>query len=110
MVTRTKMDCVVLFEDEVRAAAKLLRQFFDLSNNDKGESVTDDQYQAAGAAAIRAAYVALDGAENDAAIVLLGRKPTTPNEKVRGDPPALSAERPSSTDGLCPGDGNGERR
>jgi len=64
---KTEYRCVVLFEDEVRAAAKLLAKFFEPAARDPtGEEAIS---------IIEACYAALQGAEDDSAVVMLGRKP-----------------------------------
>ena len=66
MSAKTEYRCVVLFEDEVRAAAKLLAGFFDPARDPTGEEAIS---------IIEACYAALQGAEDDSAVVMLGRKP-----------------------------------
>jgi hypothetical protein len=62
----------ILFEDEVRAAAKACAALRDLP-----AGAPDEEFQAAARAALDVCIVALDGAEDDASCLLLGRKPSS---------------------------------
>lgn len=70
MTAKTTFRAVILFEDEVRTAAKLLHALESMPDN-----VPNDEYISAVRVALSAAFVALQGADDDGATVLLGRKP-----------------------------------
>jgi hypothetical protein len=64
------MKTVILFEDEVRIAAKACAALRDMP-----DGTSDEEFQAAARTLLNTCVAALDGAEDDAACVLLGRKP-----------------------------------
>jgi hypothetical protein len=72
MTAKGSYKTIILFEDEVRAAAKACSALRNLP-----AGAPDEEFQAAARAVLDACIVALDGAEDDAACVLLGRKPAS---------------------------------
>jgi hypothetical protein len=62
----TSYRVIVLFEDEIRQAARLLRGFFDAERE-----LTADE----AVGIIQACFTAIQGAEDDEAVIVLGRKP-----------------------------------
>ena len=79
MTAIAKMECVILFEDEIRIAAKLVKQFFDMP-----QDATDEEYSAAAKTTFMAFATALNRAEEDDVVLLLGRKPA-PVDKQTGN-------------------------
>lgn len=71
---------VVLFEDEVRHAAKTVKQFYALA---KDETASKDDQDTAFHSMCSACHVALYGADDDEAVLLLGRKPLTVERGMR---------------------------
>ena len=85
MTANAKFDCIILFEDEIRTAAKLVKRFVELDKD-----VDSEEYLTAARAMVNACFVALQRADEDGICLLLGRKPEGSNVKVTGSP-ALSA-------------------
>jgi hypothetical protein len=75
MSAKTTNTLIVLFEDEVRLAAKLVKALVELP-----QDCSDAEYSAAARDALNACIYALAGADNENASLLLGRKPTPPQE------------------------------
>lgn len=61
---------VILLEDEVRIAAKALACVFAMT-----KETPQEDFAAAAKEAMQACKAALDGAENDSCVLLLGRNP-----------------------------------
>jgi hypothetical protein len=70
MTAKATYEMVVMFEDEIRQAAKCVRAFMDLP-----EDAAAADLEAASTKLLQACMVALDGADADGAVLLLGRKP-----------------------------------
>lgn len=66
MTAKATYKVVVLFEDEIRQAAKLLRGFFEPSRELTAAELTG---------IVEACFCAIQGAEDDEAVLCLGRKP-----------------------------------
>lgn len=71
MPAEAKMKVVVLYEDEVRTAAKAMDQVRELLAD---ETASDDAKDEAWTTAMRACMVALAGAEDTAATLVLANK------------------------------------
>lgn len=81
MTAKATYNLVVLFDDEVRLAARLLRAFFET-----GQDLSADE----AVQIIEACHCALQGADAEDAVLVLGRKPPiaaseTPPEALRPD-------------------------
>lgn len=77
MSAGAKMDCVVLFEDEIRIAAKAIEHACDLKD------ASDQARQDAWSEAMEACMVALAGAErDDAALMMASRASLLSRAKV----------------------------
>lgn len=81
MTAKVAYNVVILFEDEVRAAARLMAGLFA-----EERSLSADE----AIAIIKACHCALQGAEVDDALLLLGRKPS-PAGRRTAKPKRLTA-------------------
>ena len=72
MTTEAKFYSVILFEDEIKAAAQAVKHFYTVVT---GENPSREEAEAAAQELFKSCYVALDGAEKEGAVLLLGRKP-----------------------------------
>jgi hypothetical protein len=82
MPSGTNFKVIVLFEDEVRIAAKAIHEFFSLNKN---AEISDAEFQRLGTNAIHACMVALSGAHEDENVLLLGRKPCEPINYIKSE-------------------------
>lgn len=87
MTAKAEYRVIVVFEDELRTAARLLRGFFDAERSLTAEEATG---------IIEACFCALQGVEDDGAVVVLGRKPEL--HAKSGDSAALDGGLSSGTD------------
>ena len=74
MTANAKFDCIILFEDEIKTAAKMVKRFIELD-----KSVDSEEYMLAATAMVNACSVALQRADEDGVCLLLGRKPDVAN-------------------------------
>ena len=69
MAAGTKVNFVILFEDEVRAAAKAVRRMHEMP-----EDVPQEEFSQAAHEAFAACFAALNQADRDDVVLMLGRK------------------------------------
>ena len=77
MSNRASMEIVVLFEDEVRLAAKAVAAFVALD-----EDAPDAEHHRASQNLLNACMVALAGADADDAVLVLGKKPNVKKSRT----------------------------
>jgi hypothetical protein len=78
MAASASYEIVILFEDEIRLAAKALADL------ECAEDASDEDYERAGSNALKACFAALSGAHKPGVVLVLGRKPaadTAPPQK-----------------------------
>jgi len=69
--SNTKVKVVILWEDEIRIAAKAMERLAEVQDSDPSEEVLRDAFNQA----MKACYSALRGADEDGTCLVLSRKP-----------------------------------
>lgn len=86
MTANATYNLVVLFDDEVRLAARLLRAFFET-----GQDLSADE----AVQIIEACHCALQGADADDAVLMLGRKPSIAAPVAPPEAPETDKQNPT---------------
>ena len=75
MTANAKFDCIILFEDEIKTAAKMVKRFVEFDK----DADSEEHLLAAAIAMVNACSVALQRADEDGVCLLLGSKPGVAN-------------------------------